>query len=173
VAATNVDLGQAVADRRFRQDLFYRLNVVRFVLPPLRERLEDIPLLVEFFLAKYTRKMSRRARLGEGVMDRLLAYAFPGNVRELENLVEQAVALCTNGVIGVDDILPEEPRVAAGGGAAGRTLADIVDEAQRQAIENALRSSDGSREGAAELLDISPTTLWRKMTRLGIATESR
>jgi two-component system response regulator HydG len=172
VAATNVDLAQAVADRRFRQDLFYRLNVVRFVLPPLRERREDIPLLLEFFLGKYTRKMGRRARLGEGVMDRLLAYSFPGNVRELENLVEQAVALCTNGLIGVDDILPEEPRVA-GGGQAGRTLADIVDEVQRQAIEAALRSSDGSRERAAEILDISPTTLWRKMTRLGIAIESR
>jgi two-component system response regulator HydG len=171
VAATNVDLAQAVADRRFRQDLFYRLNVVRFVLPPMRERREDIPLLVEFFLGKYTRKMGRRARLGEGVLDRLLGYSFPGNVRELENLVEQAVALCTNGVIGVDDILPEEPRAASG--ATGRTLADIVDEAQRQAIESALRSADGSREHAAELLDISPTTLWRKMTRLGIAIESR
>jgi len=171
VAATNVDLAQAVADRRFRQDLFYRLNVVRFVLPPMRDRREDIPLLVEFFLGKYTRKMGRRARLGEGVLDRLLGYSFPGNVRELENLVEQAVALCTNGVIGVDDILPEEPRAASGG--PGRTLADIVDEAQRQAIEAALRSADGSREQAAELLDISPTTLWRKMTRLGIAIESR
>jgi two-component system response regulator HydG len=171
VAATNVDLAQAVADRRFRQDLFYRLNVVRFVLPPLRERPEDIPLLVEFFLAKYTRKMGRRARLGEGVLDRLLGYAFPGNVRELENLVEQAVALCTNGVIGVDDILPEEPRAVDA--AVGRTLADIVDDAQRQAIETALKNADGSRERAAEILDISPTTLWRKMARLGIAIESR
>jgi len=171
VAATNIDLAQAVADRRFRQDLYYRLNVVRFVLPPLRERPEDIPLLVDFFLGKYTRKMGRRARFGEGVMDRLMGYSFPGNVRELENLVEQAVALCTNGVIGTDDILPEEPRAA--GGQAGRTLADIVDEVQRQAIEAALRSADGSRERAAEILDISPTTLWRKMTRLGIAIESR
>jgi two-component system response regulator HydG len=171
VAATNVDLAQAVADRRFRQDLYYRLNVVRFVLPPLRERPEDIPLLLEFFLSKYTRKMGRRARFGEGVMDRLLAYAYPGNVRELENLVEQAVALCTNGVIGIDDILPEEPRAADR--TVGRTLADIVDDAQRQAIETALRSADGSRERAAELLDISPTTLWRKMTRLGINIESR
>ena len=171
IAATNVALAQAVADRRFRQDLFYRLNVARFVLPPLRERREDIPPLVEFFLAKYTRKMNRRARLGEGVLDRLIGYAFPGNVRELENLVEQAVALCTNGIIGVDDILPEEPRSARG--PSGRTLADIVDEAQREAIEAALRGSEGSRERAAELLDISPTTLWRKMTRLGIAIESR
>jgi two-component system response regulator HydG len=115
--------------------------------------------------------MGRRAKLGEGVMDRLFGYTFPGNVRELENLVEQAVALCTNGVIGVDDILPEEPR--ASHGPPGKTLADIVDEAQKQAIEAALRGSEGSRERAAELLDISPTTLWRKMTRLGIAVESR
>jgi two-component system response regulator HydG len=115
--------------------------------------------------------MGRRARLGEGVLDRLVNYSFPGNVRELENLVEQAVALASNGVIGVDDILPEEPR--APGGAPGKTLADILDEAQRQAIEAALRGADGSRERAAELLDISPTTLWRKMTRLGIAIESR
>jgi two-component system response regulator HydG len=171
IAATNVALAQAVADRRFRQDLFYRLNVARFVLPPLRERREDIPPLVEFFLAKYNRKMNRRARLGEGVLDRLIGYAFPGNVRELENLVEQAVALCTNGVIGVDDILPEEPRDTRA--PSGRTLADIVDAAQREAIEAALRGSEGSRERAAELLDISPTTLWRKMTRLGIAIESR
>ena len=171
VAATNVDLAQAVADRRFRQDLYYRLNVVRFVLPPLRERPEDIPLLLEFFLGKYARKMGRRARLGEGVLDRLLVYGFPGNVRELENLVEQAVALCTNGLIGVDDILPEEPRSVDA--TVGRTLADIVDDAQRQAIETALKNADGSRERAAEILDISPTTLWRKMTRLGINIESR
>jgi len=167
VAATNVDLVEAVTERRFRQDLYYRLNVARFVLPPLRERPEDIPLLVEFFIGKYTRKMSRRARLGDGVMERLLEYGYPGNVRELENMVEQAVALCTSGVIGVDDILPEDPRKERGG--LGRSLADIVDEAERQAIHAALRGNDGSRDRAAQQLDISPTTLWRKMTRLGIS----
>jgi two-component system response regulator HydG len=167
VAATNVDLVEAVTERRFRQDLYYRLNVARFVLPPLRERPEDIPLLVEFFIGKYTRKMSRRARLGDGVMDRLVEYAYPGNVRELENMVEQAVALCTSGVIGTDDILPEDPRKERGG--LGRSLADIVDEAERQAIQAALRGNDGSRDRAAQQLDISPTTLWRKMTRLGIS----
>jgi two-component system response regulator HydG len=166
VAATNVDLGQAVAERRFRQDLYYRLNVARFVLPPLRERREDVAPLVEFFLGKYNRKMNRRARLGDGVLDRLLTYGFHGNVRELENMVEQAVALCTGGVIGVDDILIEEPKKDR---ATGRTLADIVDEAERQAIVAALGEADGSRERAAEVLDISATTLWRKMTRLGIS----
>jgi two-component system response regulator HydG len=111
--------------------------------------------------------MSRRARLGDGVMDRLVEYKYQGNVRELENMVEQAVALCTSGVIGTDDILPEDPRKERG--ALGRSLADIVDEAERQAIQAALRGNDGSRDRAAQQLDISPTTLWRKMTRLGIS----
>src|SRR6478735_6653694 len=112
IAATNVELTEAVEERRFREDLYYRLNVARFVLPPMRERREDIPLLVEFFLGKYTRKMSRSARLGEGVLDRLLNYSFPGNVRELENLIEQSVALCYGGLITVDDVLPEVPSKA-------------------------------------------------------------
>jgi two-component system response regulator HydG len=162
VAATNVDLATAVEERRFRQDLYYRLNVVRFRLPPLRERREDIPLLVEHFLEKHSRRMNARARLGDGVMERLDAYDFPGNVRELENMVEQSVALCTGGVIRVDDILPRSPKAAET--RSGRTLADIVDDAERAAVESALRQSEGSRERAAEALDISPTTLWRKMS---------
>lgn len=171
VAATNVDLVQAVEERRFRQDLYYRLNVARFTLPPLRERREDIPLLVDFFLGKYSRKMNIRARLAEGVLERVVGYDYPGNVRELENMVEQAVALCTGGVVTVDDILPQAPKKEAR--SQGRTLADIVDDAEREAVESALRAFDGSRERAAEALDISPTTLWRKMTRLGISFESR
>jgi two-component system response regulator HydG len=170
VAATNIELAQAVEERRFRQDLYYRLNVARFHLPPLRDRREDIPLLVEFFLDKYNRKMNAHARVGEGVMERLLTYEYPGNVRELENMVEQAVALSSGGIITVDDILPQAPRRP---GTHGRTLADIVDEAEREAVEAALRACDGSRERAAEVLNISPTTLWRKMTRLGITFESR
>src|SRR5688500_13099409 len=173
VAATNVELSRAVEERRFRQDLYYRLNVVRFRLPPLRERREDIPLLVEHFLEKHSRKMNiQGVRLGDGVMERLLdVYDFPGNVRELENLVEQSVALCTNGVIRVDDILPRSPK--SGEAREGRTLADIVDDAERVAVESALRQNEGSRERAAEALDISPTTLWRKMNRLGITYDDR
>jgi two-component system response regulator HydG len=171
IAATNVDLSQAVEERRFRQDLYYRLNVARFHLPPLRERSEDIPLLVQFFLDKYNAKMSARARCGEGVMEHLMSYDFPGNVRELENMVEQAVALSSGGLINVDDVLPERPKKS--GKASGRTLTDIVDDAERVAVEAALRAADGNRERAAEALDISPTTLWRKMTRLGISFENR
>ena len=171
IAATNVDLVQAVDERRFRQDLYYRLNVARFHLPPLRERREDVPLLVEFFLDKYNRKMNAHARIGDGVMEHLVNYDYPGNVREIENMVEQAVALCSNNVITVDDILPQAPKKASTG--PGRTLADIVDDAERQAVEEALRAFDGSRERAAEALAISPTTLWRKMTRLGITYDGK
>ena len=170
IAATNVDLAAAVAERRFRQDLYYRLNVARFHLPPLRERREDIPLLVDFFLDKYNRKMSLRSRIGEGVIDRLVSFDYPGNIRELENMVEQAVALSGGGAITVDDILPQAPRRPSRG--PGRTLADIVDAAEREAVEATLRAFDGSRERAAEALDISPTTLWRKMTRLGITYDN-
>jgi two-component system response regulator HydG len=167
IAATNQELLTAIAEKRFRQDLYYRLNVARFVLPPLRERREDIAVLIEFFLQKYNRKMSTRARLADGVIEAVSQYDFPGNIRELENMIEQAVALSGGGVITVDDVLPAPVQPKHVGGA-GRALADVVDAAERQAIEVALRECDGSREKAAELLGISPTTLWRKMTRLAI-----
>jgi len=174
IAATNQDLLLAVAEKRFRQDLYYRLNVARFQLPPLRERREDIADLTTYFLEKYSRKMGVRPKLHDGVTEALLHYDFPGNIRELEHMLEQAVALVQNGVITADDLLPP-PSLAiqppARGG--GRALADVVDGAERSAIEVALRESEGSREHAAELLGISQTTLWRKMTRLGITFEGR
>jgi two-component system, NtrC family, response regulator HydG len=172
VAATNVDLAQAVEEKRFREDLYYRLNVARFRLPPLRERREDIPLLVEFFINKYTQKMGVRARVADGVLDRLMDYTFPGNVRELENMVEQAVALAGgSGVITLDDLVPESHVSAEE--PSPRTLAGIVDEAERRALLEALKAASGNRERAAEVLGISPTTLWRKMTRLGVVYDAR
>ena len=169
IAATNQDLLTAVNEKRFRQDLYYRLNVARFVLPPLRERREDVGILFGHFLEKYNKKMSLKAKVAEGVVEALMGYDFPGNVRELENIVEQAVALSGGGLITVDDVLPTSGTDIPRGQASGRTLADVVDGAERQAIEVALRESDGSRERAAEVLGTSPTTLWRKMTRLGIS----
>ena len=159
----------AVNEKRFRQDLYYRLNVARFVLPPLRERREDVALLFGHFLEKYNRKMQLKARAGEGVIEALTAYDFPGNVRELENIVEQAVALSGGGLISVDDVLPSSGPLQVHTGTMGKSLADVVDSAERQAIETALRENDGSRDRAAEILGISVTTLWRKMTRLGIS----
>jgi two-component system response regulator HydG len=173
IAATNQDLLSAIAEKRFRQDLYYRLNVARFQLPPLRERREDLADLCSFFLDRYNRKMETKTRLDDGVLEALSHYEFPGNIRELEHMIEQAVALVQNGIITRDDLLPASPPTSPPGARSGRTLADVVDSAERQAIEGALRDSDGSREKAAELLGISATTLWRKMTRLGIVFDGR
>jgi two-component system response regulator HydG len=171
IAATNQDLQEAIADKRFRLDLYYRLNVARFVLPPLRERREDIPLLVEHFVDKYARKMRRRVELGEGVIDYLVRYDFPGNIRELENMIEQGVALAVDGRIRLDDIVPPEiqSRVTpTPGSVAGRRLTEVVDDAEREAIAKVLREVEGNKEKAAEVLGLSGTTLWRKMKRLNI-----
>ncbi len=173
IAATNQDLLTAIAEKRFRQDLYYRLNVARFQLPPLRERREDLPDLLSYFLEKYNKKMGTKARIDEGVLEAVQHYDFPGNIRELEHMIEQAVALVQNGVITKDDILPGTRTEDGGEHRSGRSLAEVVDAAERQAIEAALRDSDGSREKAADILGISATTLWRKMTRLGIVYESR
>ncbi|AKV03444.1 Response regulator of zinc sigma-54-dependent two-component system [Labilithrix luteola] len=173
IAATNQDLLTAIAEKRFRQDLYYRLNVARFQLPALRDRREDLPDLLAYFLDKFNRKMGTRARLDEGVLEALAHYDFPGNIRELEHMIEQAVALVQDGVVMRDDVLPVGRPDDAPGGRSGRTLAEVVDGAERGAIETALRDCDGSREKAADLLGISATTLWRKMTRLGIVYESR
>ncbi|GAB4205544.1 MAG: sigma-54 dependent transcriptional regulator [Sandaracinaceae bacterium] len=169
LAATNQDLQEAIADKRFRLDLYYRLNVARFVLPPLRERREDIPLLVEHFVEKYARKMRRRVELGDGVIDYLMRYDFPGNVRELENMIEQGVALSVDGRVRLDDIVPPEmqQRVTPAP-SSGRRLQDVVDDAERDAIARVLKEVDGNKEKAADLLGLSGTTLWRKMRRLNV-----
>ncbi|NOY90689.1 MAG: sigma-54-dependent Fis family transcriptional regulator [Deltaproteobacteria bacterium] len=169
IAATNQNLAESIKEKRFREDLYYRLNVARFVLPPLRERREDIPLLADHFLVKYGAKMRRRAKLGEGVLDFLLGYPYPGNIRELENLIEQGVALVVDGVVTLDDIIPLELRgTQQGSGRGGRSLAEVVDRAEREAIEAVLQDVDGNKERAAEVLGLSSTTLWRKMKRLEV-----
>jgi two-component system, NtrC family, response regulator HydG len=173
IAATNQDLLTAIAEKRFRQDLYYRLNVARFQLHALRERREDLPDLLSYFMEKYNKKMDTKARLDEGVLEALSTYDFPGNIRELEHMIEQAVALVQNGVVTRDDVLPERRPEEIGHPRTGRTIADVVDAAERQAIDGALRDCDGSREKAAEVLGISATTLWRKMTRLGIVYDAR
>jgi two-component system response regulator HydG len=177
IAATNQDLHEAIADKRFRQDLYYRLNVARFHLPPLRERREDIGLLAGFFKDKYARKMRRPVVFSEGIADYLQRYDFPGNIRELENMVEQGVALAVDGRVRLEDIIPLEAPVRLSamqtppGGintGLGHTLQDVVDRAERDAIAATLRDLDGNKEKAAEALGLSGTTLWRKMKRLNL-----
>jgi two-component system response regulator HydG len=171
IAATNQELQEAIADKRFRQDLYYRLNVARFHLPPLRERREDLPSIAEFFKEKYAKKMRRRVELGEGVVDYLSRYDFPGNVRELENMIEQGVALAVDGKVRLDDIVPldsTQPRRDTVAASAAQTLQDVVDRAERDAIQAVLRDVEGNKERAAEVLGLSATTLWRKMKRLNV-----
>jgi two-component system response regulator HydG len=167
IAATNQDLQQAIFEKRFRQDLYYRLNVARFVLPPLRERREDIAPLVDHFLEKYCKKMGRRVTLADGVLEYLLEYRFTGNIRELENMIEQGVALAYDGVMRSEDIVAVDA-LPSSSKSRSRLMQDVVDEAEASAIQVALREVDGNKERAAEMLGLSPTTLWRKMKRLNI-----
>ncbi len=174
IAATNQELKQAIAEKRFREDLYYRLNVARFLLPPLRERTEDIPLLSEFFLQKYGKKMRREARLSDAALEYLMRYKFPGNIRELENLIEQGVALALGGVIQLDDVVTPEMSDELGlsipsSGDEPRQLQEVLDETERAFIEKTLREVDGNKERAAEQLGLSSTTLWRKMKRLSVS----
>jgi two-component system, NtrC family, response regulator HydG len=174
VAASNRDIEQDVADKRFREDLFYRLAVVTLKVPPLRERLEDVPLLAAHFLERANARNRRVHRLTQSALDHLVGYSFPGNVRELENLVEQAAALAESEELLPEDFplkrlrggSPEVPQVSSS--VVGiATLADAVTEAERKAIQIAIeRLPDLSR--VAEVLGVSTTTLWRKMKRLGL-----
>lgn len=168
IAATNQDLQLAIKEKRFREDLYYRLNVARFRIPRLRERPEDIPLLVEHFIKKFSKKMGRSVKLAEGVMERLMAYNYPGNVRELENLIEQGVALTIDGEIRIGDLIPGEDNSSM----EMQTLENVVAAAERQAIQVALTQHD-STERAAEALGLSPTTLWRKMKKLNVDNPHR
>ncbi len=173
LAASNQDLRQAIAEKRFREDLFYRLNVVPLVMPPLRERREDIALLAQHFVDRFNQRNGTRRTLTQGAMLKLNAHAFPGNVRELENVIEQSAALARRDSIGADEVFLERLGGAASGaaGAAGgpvKTLAQQVDDAEREAIQRALARSGGSLEQVSRELDVSTTTLWRKMKRLGL-----
>jgi two-component system response regulator HydG len=172
LAASNQDLRLAIAEKRFREDLFYRLNVVPLVLPPLRERREDIALLAQHFVDRFNERNGTRRTLTQGALLKLTAHAFPGNVRELENVIEQSAALARRDSIGADDVFLERQGGAASGAGsadgAGKTLAQQVDDAEREAIQRALARSGGSLEQVSRELDVSTTTLWRKMKRLGL-----
>ncbi|MBL8740154.1 MAG: sigma 54-interacting transcriptional regulator, partial [Myxococcales bacterium] len=170
VAATNRDLRRAVSAGQFREDLFYRLNVFPVELPPLRERREDIPLLVRFFLGKHASRVDRvMTGIDPETMQRLVAYRWPGNVRELENLVERAMILARGNELVIE---PEIFRTAeaAASPAAASGVRDL-DSVQREHIEQALRESGGVLEGdrgAAKRLGLHPNTLRGRMKKLGI-----
>ena len=171
ILATNDDLAAAVAAGRFRQDLYYRINVIRVELPPLRERRDDIPKLAQQFLQRSVAQTGKRV---DGFSPRALAmlkqYAWPGNIRELQNAVERAVLLGQNPQIEPED-LPHDlgnPAPQVPSAARGRTLKEALEEPERQLIAQALRQHRGNRNQTALQLGINRTTLYKKMKRLGL-----
>jgi len=179
IAATNVELSKLMSEFRFREDLYYRLNVITITLPPLRRRREDIPLLVSHFLDKYSEENKRKVReVTSDAMRILMDHSWPGNVRELENTIERAVVLCTADRIG-PDLLPEylrypvdteQPTMVVP--ADGLSLKDSVSRYERAMILQSLEMANGVQKKAAELLQLKPSTLNEMMKRLGIHTRS-
>ncbi len=171
LAATNVDLRKLVADGRFREDLYYRLNVIALQLPALRERREDIPLLVDHFIQKYCAENSKPAQhFTPEALQLLVDHAWPGNVRELENAVERAVVLSTGAEMGAE-LLPDEiarPHLLGHTPTENRSLFDLLDDYERRVVLDALDRSEGSQTDAAKLLQIPLSTLNQKIKRLRI-----
>jgi len=173
VAATNKNLEELVASGKFRPDLYYRINVVKLVLPPLRERKEDVPLLTEYFVRKFGRISGREIQgLSPEVLPVLMAHDFPGNIRELENIIEYAIVVCKNSLIGLEH-LPDYLREKAG--ARPKRLTKEVQQSrfslqdmERGLLYEALKKNHWNRKATAAQMGIHPTTLWRKMKRLNI-----
>mgnify|MGYP000141510055 CR=1 FL=1 len=170
VAATNRDLKKMVASGEFRNDLFFRLNVVPLKIPPLRRRVEDIPALIHFFLKKYNQKFQMKKALTPAAIDSLCNYSFPGNIRELANIMERLVLLSSNEQIGLTD-LPKAVRKSESRPPfipeRGSNLNETLKQVESRLIVNALKAS-GSQRKAAKMLKINHTTLSRKIKRLGI-----
>lgn len=177
IAATNADLAQLVRDGAFREDLYYRLNVIPIFLPPLRERREDIPLLVRHFIEAFGRQQgrSREVTVTQAALRRMMAYGWPGNIRQLENAIERALTLSRNRAwIDVDDLpreLQQAPLPEPAGLPAipeeGFDLAAHVAAVERQLLRQALDETGGNRQQAARRLGLKRTTLVEKLRRLG------
>jgi transcriptional regulator of aroF, aroG, tyrA and aromatic amino acid transport len=169
IAATNRNLRAMVAERQFRDDLYYRLNVIPIVIPPLRERREDIELLADHFMAKWSRRYNLPVpALTDEARRRLREYPWPGNVRELENAVERALALAPGPEIGVEHLMLEAAATAASPVGAQGSLKVRLAEVERQILTDVV-SRTGSARRAAEALDVSHTTILNKLHKLGLS----
>ena len=178
IAATNRDLKQATKEGKFREDLYYRLNVFPIELPPLRERGDDISLLASTFANKFAQRMGRLIEpLSEACMGRLRAYGWPGNVRELQNVIERAVITSRDGRLNLDRALPESGKVTATEAVSTEDTANRVrtakefEELERANVIAALEATSwrvAGNGGAAQLLGMKPTTLSSRMKALGI-----
>jgi len=180
LAATNTDLRRLVQENKFREDLYYRLNVISLALPPLRERKEDIPALLDHFLAKFTQENAKSGlRFSPEALKILVDYDWPGNVRELENAVERAVVLSSGSALGAD-LLPEQltsngtqPPHAVVENLNGKSLFDITEAYERDVLLDVLQRTNWSQTDAAERLKIPLSTLNQKVKRLQIDIKRR
>jgi DNA-binding NtrC family response regulator len=170
IAATNKNLEELVAEKKFREDLFYRLNVVSIHLPPLRERLDDIPFLADHFLRKYAAENEKPvSRISAEVLDLLLRYQWPGNVRELENVIERAVTLSPHSLILPED-LPRRLRVEPSEISATSLPSQVsLTELEKSYIKKVLEETGGNKKRAADILGIDRRTLYRMAARYGIS----
>ena len=176
IAATNRDPEELLASNSFRQDLLYRLNVINIRLPPLRERREDIPLLVTNFLHKHAGEARQPPHVDADALTTLINYSWPGNVRELENVIERAVTLNHTGAITIDDLPPKvmtaaieqpAPQFAETPDQMFEGLPSL-DEIERRYLEHVLQATEGNRKRAAEILEVNRKTLYRMAARLGV-----
>lgn len=172
IAATNADLEKAVEEGRFRADLYYRLNVIPILIPPLRDRRDDIPLLVDHFLKQATDRTGRRKSLSKAAMEVLGAYDWPGNVRELENVIERAVILQDG-----DDIAPESlpDKVRRHPADRRRVVVDeaqmTLDELEKEYLVSVLEETNWQKKKASSILGINASTLYRKIQRYGLSQD--
>jgi two-component system response regulator HydG len=177
VAATNRDLKRAVAEGRFREDLYYRLNVIAVHVPPLRDRRDDVPLLADHFLGRFREKNGRAiSGVTRGALDAMAVYHWPGNVRELENAIERAVVLSKSSVIDVED-LPRElrgiPTESLGSQhALTFEIGTPLEEIELRVIQETLRYTKGDKRLAAQLLGIATRTIYRKLDPGGSEDEA-
>ncbi len=166
IAATNKDLKEAMQAEKFRQDLYYRLNVVQITLPPLRERREDIPLLASYFASKHSKKCGRSIMgISQEARSCLSKYDWPGNVRQLENVIERAVVLGTDNLIHRED-LPEE--VVEGTSAPVTRYQDLLTQTKKKLVQEALQQADGNQTEAARILGVHPNNLRRMLSTLNL-----
>jgi transcriptional regulator with GAF, ATPase, and Fis domain len=183
IAATNQDLEVMVEERRFRKDLFYRLNVIPIMIPPLRERRSDIPLLIDHFLKRFNQsKHTEVSGLGSEALQLLTDYDWPGNIRELENMIERLVVLKKQGVLSTEDLpqkigrrptVPEFKEQFIRFSDDGINLSREVEQYEKHLILEALRKANGVTSRAAQLLHLNRTTLVEKLKRKGVDPRSQ
>jgi DNA-binding NtrC family response regulator len=168
IAATNADLLQRVKEGRFREDLYYRLNVIEITMPPLRERRDDIPLLITHYLAEFSKESGKNIKdVDYEAMQALMAYDWPGNIRELRNSIERAVVLAEGEALTIHD-LPDKLRTLDVEGVATSSLRQALDGFEREYIKRSLAENKGNKEATAGKLGIDLVTLYRKLKKLKI-----